>query len=87
MCICMCVCLCVGHCDRCWIAIVMAFNAYRAALPGNNCNVREALNGQAGKLVETLNHNKSNGGRTVTGAHGSVMGNKQSVTGAWDCKE
>ena len=41
-----CVCTCIGQCDRYWTAVVMEFNAYWGALPGLNCNVREALNGQ-----------------------------------------
>ena len=73
--------MCVGQCDRCLTAIVMDFNTYWAALPGPNCNVWKALNGQASSLTEALSLDESSGGRNVAGVHGSVMGNNESVTG------
>ena len=35
----------------------------------------------AGSVTEAWSHDESSGGRSVTGMHGSVMGNHKSVTG------
>ena len=69
---CVCVCARVRQCDRCWTAIVMEFNAHWGALPGPNCNVREALNG--GQFTQAPSHDESSGGSSVTGVHGGVTG-------------
>ena len=40
----------------------------------------------AASVTKALSHDASSGERNVTGVHGSVKGNNNSVNGAWKCK-
>ena len=84
----------MGHSDRCWIAIVMDFDVYWAALPTGGwhrlladckCKERVPWNTRQCKVTKARNHDKGRGERTVTNVHRAVTGiqNKTVTVGAW----
>ena len=78
-----------GQYDKFWTAIAISFNAYWVALPTGEGHRLDSA-------TEALSQDKGRGGRSVTGVHGSVTGEKNksvtegmeiqqvgTLTGAW----